>query len=188
MKENRKSPIHPEPVNKDQIKMLYMELGPSEAARRTGLKIGTVTKWASRYKWHRDKLIASIPAPRAGRPALNVSHLSQTPVKALEESHKGLATATRSSLAQATASAAKAAANAAIPVCTTAHLKDLAAAAARVFGWDQQQRTGDTYNTVVITQEQLALIRSLRQQTLKQGDVGYVSLPDKEREEGNQHD
>jgi HPt (histidine-containing phosphotransfer) domain-containing protein len=184
MKENRKSPIHHEPVNKDQIKMLYMELGPSEAARRTGLKIGTVTKWASRYKWHRDKLIASIPAPRAGRPALNVSHLSQTPVKALEESHKELATETRSSLAQAAAKAAKRAAHTEIPVCSTAHLKDLAAAAARVFGWDQQQRSGDTYNTLVVTQEQLAMIRSLRQASLKSGDIGSVSQPDKEREEG----
>jgi hypothetical protein len=73
-------------------------------------------------------------------------------------------------------------------VCTTAHLKDLAAAAARVFGWDQQQRSGDTYNTVVLSMEQLAMIRSLRQQTLKQGDVGYVPQPHKEREEGNQHD
>jgi hypothetical protein len=73
-------------------------------------------------------------------------------------------------------------------VCSTAHLKDLAAAAARVFGWDQQQRSGDTYNTLVVTQEQLAMIRSLRRASLKPGDIGYVSQPDKEREEGDQHD
>jgi hypothetical protein len=53
---------------------------------------------------------------------------------ALKEVHENLATETRTSLAQATANAAKTAANARIPVCSTAHLKDLASAAARVFG------------------------------------------------------
>jgi hypothetical protein len=58
---------------------------------------------------------------------------------ALKQEHESLATETRTSLAQATANAAKTAATARIPVCSTAHLKDLASAAARVFGWESKQ-------------------------------------------------
>jgi hypothetical protein len=50
------------------------------------------------------------------------------------------------------------------PVLSASHLRELAAAATRVFGWDAEGKagSGDTYNTLVITQEQLAQIRALR--------------------------
>jgi hypothetical protein len=185
MKETRKSSTHYEPVNKEAFRMLAHEIGLNAACRKLGIPISTGKSWARRGRWE-------LPKRKGGRPGRTLAASAATglhPIaEALKHEHENLATSTKTALAQAAASAAKAAANAEIPVCSTAHLKDLAAAAARVFGWDQQQRSGDTYNTLVVTQEQLAMIRSLRQQTLKQGDVGYVSLPDKEREESNQYD
>jgi hypothetical protein len=179
MKEDHK------PVNKEAFRMLAHEIGLNAACRKLGVPISTGKSWARRGRWNLPKR----PGGRPGRALPASAATGLHPIaEALKQSHQNLATETRSSLAQAAASAAKAAAKAEIPVCSTAHLKDLAAAAARVFGWDQQQRSGDTYNTVVLSMEQLAIIRSLRQQTLKQGDVGNVALPDKEREEGNQHD
>jgi hypothetical protein len=174
-----------QPVNKEAFRMLAHEIGLNAACRKLDIPISTGKSWARRGRWNLTKR----PGGRPGRalPASSASSLHPI-AKALKDSLEESATETRSSLAQATAAAARNAAAATIPVCSTAHLKDLAATAARVFGWDQQQRAGDTYNTLVVTQEQLAMIRSLRQQTLKQGDVGYVSQPDKEREEGNQHD
>jgi hypothetical protein len=179
MKETRKSFTHYEPVNKEAFRMLAHEIGLNAACRKLGIPISTGKSWARRGRW--NLLKRSGGRPGRALPASAATGLHPI-AEALKQSHQNLATETRSSLAQAAASAAKVAANAEIPVCTAAHLKDLAAAAARVFGWDQQQRSGDTYNTLVISQEQLAMIRSLRRASLKPGDIGYVSLPDKERE------
>jgi Spy/CpxP family protein refolding chaperone len=64
------------------------------------------------------------------------------------------------------ARAAEAAAKSAepLPVSSTAQLRDLAASAARVFGWDSGRdngRSGDTHNTLIVTQEQLQQMREL---------------------------
>jgi hypothetical protein len=44
-------------------------------------------------------------------------------------------------------------------------LRDLGAAAAKLFGWDSDKPAGNTYNTLVVTTEQLQQIRALREQT-----------------------
>jgi hypothetical protein len=65
--------------------------------------------------------------------------------------------------------AAEAAAEAAesLQVSNTARLRDLAQSAARVFGWDaEKQQRGDTYQTIVISQEQQEQIRQLRGATV----------------------
>jgi hypothetical protein len=60
---------------------------------------------------------------------------------ALVSTHGELDSRTKTALAQATARAAEAAANAEKPidVNSTSHLRDLAASAARIFGWDSVQ-------------------------------------------------
>jgi hypothetical protein len=68
-------------------------------------------------------------------------------------------------LAQATARAAEGAAKAAepLPVSNTAHLRDLAASAACIFGWDKNDKPGVQLNQqFCISQEQLEQIRQLR--------------------------
>jgi hypothetical protein len=68
---------------------------------------------------------------------------------------------TKSGLAQATARAAEAAANAAEPlqVSNTAQLRDLAASAARIFGWDTDKPGVQLNQQFVLTQEQIDRIR-----------------------------
>ena len=79
--------------------------------------------------------------------------------------HKELGERTKSGLARATARAAESAATAPEPlqVSNTAHLRDLAASAARIFGWDTDKKPGVQHNTLVITREQLQEIRALRE-------------------------
>jgi len=47
----------------------------------------------------------------------------------------------------------------------TAQLRDLAASAARIFGWDTEKKPGVQVNQLVITREQLQEIRALQEQT-----------------------
>jgi hypothetical protein len=101
-----------------------------------------------------------ITALDSGRPIADV----------LVSTHGELDSRTKTALAQATARAAEAAAKADKPVdvSSTSHLRDLAASAARVFGWDNDKKPpGDTYNTLVVTTQQLEQIRALR------GPVAY---------------
>ena len=85
---------------------------------------------------------------------------------ALVATHKELEERTKSGLAQATVRAAEAAAKAEKPidVSNTSHLRDLAASAVRIFGWDRSDKPqGNTYQTLIVTQEQLEQIRQLRE-------------------------
>jgi hypothetical protein len=86
---------------------------------------------------------------------------------ALNKIHQEAATRTRTALAQVTAAAAEEAASSGIPlpVRSTAQLRELAAAASRVFGWDENKAPGTVHNTLVITSEQLKQIRALRDVT-----------------------
>lgn len=144
------------PESKEAVKMLYMELGPSEAARRLGKPINTITKWASRYGWV-TKTVTTIPRPKP-----NECRSVVKPSDALVQSIKETGTATKGAIAAAVLKAAEGIDAAGIPICSASHLKDLTTAAARVFGWDQGQGSGNTYNTLVVTAEQLDQIRALR--------------------------
>jgi hypothetical protein len=79
--------------------------------------------------------------------------------------HSELGERTKSGLARATARAAEAAAKAAdpLPISSTAHLRDLAASAARIFGWNNNDKPGVTFNQLCISAEQLEQIRQLRE-------------------------
>jgi hypothetical protein len=109
-----------------------------------------------------------LPKRPGGRPQRSLDATNLHPVAdVLVASHKELEGRTKSGLARATAMAAEAAAKAAepLPVSNTAQLRDLAASAARIFGWDAEKGKGprDTYNTLVVTQDQLEQIRQLRE-------------------------
>ena len=145
--------------------MLAHEIGLNAACRKLGIPIPTGKSWARRGGWE-------LPKRKGGRPGRTLAASGASSLHpiadALKDSHKELAVKTRTSLAQAAARAAETAAAAEIPVCSTAHLKDLASAAARVFGWDKGTKHCDTYNTLVITSEQLEQIQALRAETLKE--------------------
>jgi hypothetical protein len=141
------------------VRVLAIELGAREAARRLGLNPNTVLSWSKRYNWE-------LPNRRGGatKASANAITLRSKPGDVLIATHRELGERTKSGLAQATARAAEAAATAPepLPVSNTAQLRDLAASAARIFGWDSEKQQGNTYNTLCITQEQLEQIRQLR--------------------------
>jgi hypothetical protein len=84
---------------------------------------------------------------------------------ALVSTHKDLEAKTKTGLATAAAKAADHAQSldgASTFGCSN-KLRDLAASAARIFGWDKGPQTNVQVNTLRITAEQLAEIRELRE-------------------------
>jgi hypothetical protein len=146
----------PPPVDRESVRLLAIELAVREAARRCGLSEDRVRKWSSRYKWLEQR------APKQQEGTVTVV---TTPGDVLLATHKELEERTKSGLARATARAAEAAATAPEPlqVNNTAHLRDLAASAARIFGWDTKQPQTQI-NQLCISTEQLQQIRALREQ------------------------
>jgi hypothetical protein len=175
-----KNKILPTPESKESYKMLYMELGPTEAATRAGVPKNTMTKWASRYGWSKARAVPLKPGrpaatvssyvvrqPDAGvveaDPAANGATAALSPSEALKKAHMELGGRTRTALAQATAAAAEqAASQPPLPVLSTSHLRELAAAASRVFSWDNAAPQV-THNQLIITADQLRQIRMLRE-------------------------
>jgi hypothetical protein len=171
----------PTPEAKESYKMLYMELGPTEAATRAGVPKNTMTKWASRYGWSQARALPLRPGrpaatvssyvvrqPEAGvvkaAPAANGAGTALSPSEALIKARQELGDRTRTALARATAAAAEqAASQPPPPVLSTSHLRELAAAASRVFAWDSDRGPSTVHNTLVITQEQLKSIGMLRE-------------------------
>jgi hypothetical protein len=147
-----------EPVNKEAFRMLACEIGLNAACRRLGVPINTGKSWARRGGW-------DLPKRPGGRPQRSLEATCLQPVaEALIASHKELEERTKSGLAQATARAAESAAKATkpLPVSNTAHLRDLAASAARIFGWDKKEGPQTQINQLCISAEQLEQIRQLR--------------------------
>jgi hypothetical protein len=156
-----------ETVNKEAFRMLAVEIGLNEACRKLDVPIPTGKSWARRGGWQ-------LPKRPGGRPGRTLSASSLNPIAdALVATHKELEERTKSGLAQATARAAEAAASAAdpLPVSNTAQLRDLAASAARVFGWHKAPQTNVRVNEFKITQEQLEQMRALCDSPLKKAAI-----------------
>jgi hypothetical protein len=149
-----------EPVNKEAFKMLALEIGLNAACRKLNVPIPTGKSWARRGGWN-------LPKRPGGRPQRSLDATSLHPVAdALASTHGELDSRTKTALAQATARAAEAAAKAAepLPVSNTAQLRDLAASAARVFGWDSDKPGVQLNQQFVLTQEQIDRIREAAEQ------------------------
>lgn len=100
-------------VDREQVRMLYMEVGAAETARRIGLPGGTVRQWANRYGWNEGhaitrevvqgqqtpaKAILAATLPESKRPVI-VTHV--TGADALAEMMGEMERETRVSLAKA---------------------------------------------------------------------------------------
>jgi len=145
-------------VNKEAFRMLALEIGLNAACRKLGIPIPTGKSWARRGGWQ-------LPKRPGGRPGRTLSASSLHPAaEALVETHKELEGRTKTGLAQATAKASEHAAeqDGATNLNCSGKLRDLASAAARVFGWDGDKASAVTLNQIVISQEQLEQIRALR--------------------------
>src|SRR5437868_12821374 len=88
------------PVDREAVRVLAIELGAREAARRLGLNRNTVISWARRYNWKLPR--------RAGRPGIvPATDLHTQPGDVLIATHAELETRTKSGLARATTKAAE---------------------------------------------------------------------------------
>jgi Putative ATPase subunit of terminase (gpP-like) len=158
MKKTTKLQTKP-PVDREAVRVLAIELGARETARRLGLNPNTVLSWAKRDNWE-------LPSRKGGatKASANAITLQSKPGDVLLATHRELGERTKTGLARATARAAESAAQAAEPlqVSNPAHLGDLAQSAARVFGWDSDKPGVQLNQQFVISQEQLEQIRQLR--------------------------
>ena len=146
------------PVDREAVRVLAIELGAREAARRLGLNPNTVLSWAKRYNWE-------LPNRKGGvtKASANAITMQSKPGDVLLTAHKELEGRTKTGLAQATAKASEHAAeqDGATNLTHSGKLRDLASAAARVFGWDSD-KPDVQFNQLIVTQEQLEQIRALR--------------------------
>jgi hypothetical protein len=185
MNEDRHSQTNPPkaPVNKEAFKMLAIEIGLNEAARRLGIPIPTAKSWARRGKWN-------LPRRKGGgRPkAYPVS--SQHPVAdALDASREELLDTASTAILRAIAkTATEAAKKGALDVATVSELSQLANALARARG-DKSQVNVAVSNQVglgvVVTEEQrneliarLKRLQAMRDDSEKQDPAVFPPTPE----------
>jgi hypothetical protein len=144
MKEKQTTKPQPQtklPVDREAVRVLAIELGAREAARRLGLNPNTVLSWAKRDNWE-------LPNRKGGatKASANAITLQSKPGDVLIATHKELETKTKTALMQAVAKAAQLAAQKpAMDVSTTAQLRDLALTIAKLCGWDGSAQPSVTY-------------------------------------------
>src|SRR6266487_1711777 len=158
MKKKTTDPRATKTVNKEAFRMLALEIGLNAACRKLDVPVPTGKSWARRGGWE-------LPRRPGGRPQRTVEASSLHPIAdALVETHKDLEAKTKTGLATAAAKAADhvKALDGASTFGQSNKLRDLAASAARIFGWDKGPQTNVQVNTLRITAEQLEEIRALR--------------------------
>jgi hypothetical protein len=128
------------PVDREAVRVLAIELGAREAARRLKLNPNTVLSWARRYHW-------KLPDRRdIGRPAINPSALSLQSGDVLLDEHKRLEGQTKTALMQTLHKAAQAVARKApLDISNMGQFRDACLSAARMFGWDGSAQPSVTY-------------------------------------------
>lgn len=138
---NKTDPQTKPVVGREAVRMLAIELGAREAARRVGVKESTVLSWARRYRWNLPK--------RTGG-AISAIKLQSRPGDALIAAHEDLQAATKTALMQTLAKVAKQVAGKdALDISSTGQLRDICLAAARIFGWDGKPQTEVNVTTQV---------------------------------------
>jgi hypothetical protein len=130
-----------------------------------GLNESRVCNWSSRYKWklptRNQHAIIAAPSIDPYKP-LKDANVTARSSDSLISDLKQLEEGTRSSMARAARRAAQEAEELERVLPRTQQLQQLSAACSRLFGWDAPQQAGNTYNTLVISQDQLEQIRQLR--------------------------
>src|SRR5258707_12726627 len=104
---NKEKPHTKPTVDRESVRVLAIELGAREAARRLGLNPNTVLSWVKRDNWE-------LPNRKGGgtKASANAITLQSKPGDVLIATHRELEERTKSGLARATARAAEAAATA----------------------------------------------------------------------------
>ena len=138
MKQNKTNKPQTKPTqDREAVRVLAIELGAREAARRVGVNESTVLSWAKRYDW-------KLPKRKGGATIKSATAitLQSKPGDALIAVHADLDGETKTGLKQILAKAVKALAEkGALPVENIAQFKDACLAAAKLFGWDGKPET-----------------------------------------------
>ena len=165
MKNDTKVGTTKPPVDREAIRVLAIELGAREAARRTGVNENTILSWAHRCRWNLPK--------RAGRPAINPAiELQSKPGDILIAEHKSLEAKTKTSLSRAVAKAAEhASTQPPLEVHNPAQLRDLASSATKVFGWDKKNKPDVQINQLVLTPDAGQALREMNALLEEGGDI-----------------
>jgi hypothetical protein len=143
-------------ADREAVRVLAIELGAREAARRLDINESTVLSWARRYGW-------SLPKRKGGGNGKNALTLAIKPGDALIAAHEELEDATKTGLMQALAKAAQqVAGKEALDVSSTAQLRDVCLAAARIFGW-----TGDSQVNVAVNNQVGVIMTDEKRQELQ---------------------
>ncbi len=154
-------------IDRESVRLLAIEFGVREAARRTGLNSNTVRQWSRRYHW-----LDSKPHPNSTRATVtSVTKPGDILLAQLQANEE----ATRLGLSSATASAATELA--ALPGASVvkAHhaLRNVSAAAATLYRWRENTRSGDTtnisLNQLAISEQQLSELQELHAAALQAG-------------------
>lgn len=136
-------------ADREAVRVLAIELGAREAARRLGIKESTVLSWARRYGW-------KLPKRKGGGNGKNAISLAIKPGDALIAAHEELEDATKTGLMQALAKAAQqVGGKEPLDTANPTQLQALCLAAARIFGWKGDSRVNVAIDarTVVVTEE-----------------------------------
>ena len=166
-------------VDREAVRVLAIELGAREAARRLGIKESTVLSWARRNKW-------KLPKRKGGATlkSANAITMHSKPGDALIATHAQLEGQTKTGLMQALAKAAQQVAGKdALDVSNTAQLRDICLAAARIYGWKDEPQTKVNITNqvgVVVTEEQRQRLIALleEQQRARAEPVVSAAAPD----------
>ena len=125
-------------VDREAVRVLAIELGAREVARRLGIKESTVLSWARRYNW-------KLPKRKGG--AISAITMQSRPGDALIAHHKELEEGTKTSLMQTLHKASQAVAQKdPLDITNMAQFRDACLSAARMFGWDGSAHPSVTVN------------------------------------------
>jgi hypothetical protein len=138
MKQNKTNKPQARPTqDREAVRVLAIELGAREAARRVGINESTVLSWAKRYDW-------KLPKRKGGATIKSATAITMQskPGDALIAVHEDYEGVTKTGLKRTLAKAVKALAEKdALPVESIAQFKDACLAGAKLFGWDGKPET-----------------------------------------------
>jgi hypothetical protein len=162
-------------IDREAVRMLVIEFGPREAARKLGLNENTVLGWAHRYEWNSPRLKQNKGAIKRAQSI----KMQSTPAEALIAHHKGLEGTTKTALMQTLAKAAQqVAGKEALDITNPAQLQALCLAAARIFGWK-----GDSHVNVEVN-NQVGIVISEAKRKEMQAQLRAVQNADDSKKQG----
>jgi hypothetical protein len=143
LKNNTKTDTTNPSADREAVRVLAIEIGAREAARKLGLKENTVLCWARREKWNLPK--------RTGGP--KAIELQSKPGDVLIPEHERLEGQTRTGLSRAAATAAEHASGMEgnDVLGHSSQLRNITMVATKVFGWDKKEKPDVQVNQLVIS-------------------------------------